>query len=45
MIRTYSTHGAEEECLHDFVGKVRRRPLGRSKIRSNDNIKIDLRET
>jgi hypothetical protein len=40
MDRACSTNGGEEECLWDIGGK----PLGRTRRRWVDNIKLDLRE-
>jgi hypothetical protein len=38
-------HGAEGECIYDFGGNGRKgRPLGRTRCRWDDNIKIELRE-
>jgi hypothetical protein len=47
MGRTCSTHGAKRGMHIGFLlesQKERKRPLGRSKHRSMDNIKMDLRE-
>jgi hypothetical protein len=45
MDKACSTHVGEEECIWDFGGKGQRekRPLGRSRRRWKDNIKIDLK--
>jgi hypothetical protein len=43
MGRTCSTHGREEECIHGFGGKARRKENTR-RPRWEDNIKTDLRE-
>jgi hypothetical protein len=43
--RACSTHGTEEECMHNFGGKPRGKDtLGRSGRRREDNIKVDLRQ-
>jgi hypothetical protein len=44
MSRACSTHDGEEECVQDFCGKARKRPLGRPRHKWVDNIKMDLRE-
>jgi hypothetical protein len=45
MDRAYSTHGREEECIHGFGGKTRRKGhLGRPKCRLEGKIRMDLRE-
>jgi hypothetical protein len=39
-----STNGGEDECIEDMVGKPEgNKPLGRSRPRWVDNIKVDLR--
>jgi hypothetical protein len=43
MGKACSTHGRDAECIQGF-GRAAR-PLGRSRCRWEDNIKIDLRET
>ena len=45
MDRTRSTYGAIQKCIKSFSGKTEgKRPLGRSKRRWEDNIKMGLRE-
>jgi hypothetical protein len=45
MGRTCGTYGGEEMCIRALVGTPEgRRPLGRSRRRWEDNIKIYLRE-
>jgi hypothetical protein len=45
MDRSCSTHGEKRNAYRILVGKPEvRRPLGRSRRRWVDNIKIDLRE-
>jgi hypothetical protein len=45
MGKACSTHEGEEECIKSFVGKLEeKRPLGRPKRRSEDNIKMHVRE-
>ena len=44
MGRACSTYGLEERCIQNFrVETLRRRPLGRPKLKCEDNIKMDLR--
>jgi hypothetical protein len=44
MVRPCGTNGGDEECIWDIGGKVsRKEPLGRTRRRWVDNIKIDLR--
>jgi hypothetical protein len=38
------THGRGETSVQGFGGKARRKPLGRSKRRWEDGIRMDLRE-
>jgi hypothetical protein len=39
----YNTFGEEERCIQCLVGKTEgKRPLGRPRLRWEDNIKIDL---
>jgi hypothetical protein len=47
MDMTYSMNRGKEECICVIIGKTRRkkRPLGRSRYRLVDNIKMDLGET
>jgi hypothetical protein len=41
-----STQGSDEQCLQNFVGKPEgKRQLEESKQRSEDNIKVDCKET
>jgi hypothetical protein len=45
MGRACSTNGGEEECIRILVGKPEgKRPLGKSRRRWVDNIKMGLRE-
>jgi hypothetical protein len=46
MGRAWGKDRGEEECIDDIGGKARKkkRPLGRSRRRSVDNINTDLRE-
>jgi hypothetical protein len=44
MGRTCSIYKGEESCIQALVGKPERRPLGRLRLRWEDNIKMDLRE-
>jgi hypothetical protein len=44
MNRACNTHGMEEECMHNFGEKKGKRPLGRSRRRWEDNIKINMRD-
>jgi hypothetical protein len=45
MGRAYSSHGREEECIQDLVGKPEgKRPLERTRRRWDENIKMDRRE-
>jgi hypothetical protein len=45
MARTCSTNWGEEECYRILGGKSeKKRPLGRPRLRSVDNIKTDLRQ-
>jgi hypothetical protein len=45
MLRECSTHGGEEDFIQDFGwNAISKRPLGRSRRRWEDNIKMDLRE-
>jgi hypothetical protein len=37
-------HGRDEKCIHNFVQKTWRRPLGRPRNRWEDNIRMDLVE-
>jgi len=40
-----STYGGEERCIQGLVGKSEgKRPLGRSRLRWEDNIKIVLED-
>jgi hypothetical protein len=40
-----STYGEEERCIQDFGGELERKePLGRSRRKWADNIKMDLQE-
>jgi len=37
--------GRQEGCIQGFVGRADgRRPLGRTRLRLDDNIKLDLQE-
>jgi hypothetical protein len=46
MDRACSTHAREEERIHDFSGKTRRKGhLGKPRCRREDKIRMDLRET
>jgi hypothetical protein len=39
------TYGVEERCIQDFGGKrVGKRPLGRTRLRWEDNSKMDHQE-
>lgn len=43
--RRETKHACEKECIHDFVWKIEReRPLGRSRRKWEEKIKIDLSE-
>jgi hypothetical protein len=45
MGRECSRDGGREKCLHSLVGNLeRKRPLGRSRCRWEDNTKMDLQE-
>jgi hypothetical protein len=45
MLMAYSTNEEKGDAYRIFVGKlVGKRPLGRPRNRSVDNIKVDLRE-
>jgi hypothetical protein len=45
MDESCSTYGGEEMLIQDFVGKPEgKRPLGRTRRRWEDNIKMDLEE-
>jgi hypothetical protein len=45
MGRTCSTHGAKKNARRIFVGKPEGKgPLGKSRRRREDNIKVELRE-
>jgi hypothetical protein len=45
MGRACNTNGGEDECIKAIGGKARRkRPLGRTRRRWVDNIKMNLRE-
>jgi hypothetical protein len=45
MSRVCLTCGGEEKCIQDLVGKPEgQRPLGRRRLRCEDNIKMDLQE-
>jgi hypothetical protein len=40
-----STYDGEESCIQGFGGKLKgKRPLGRFRCRSKNNIKLDLQE-
>jgi hypothetical protein len=40
-----STYGGEERCVQDLMWKPKgKRPLGRPKLRLEDNIKTDLQK-
>ena len=40
-----STYGGEQRCIQDLVGKPEgKRPLGRTRRKWDDNIKMDLQE-
>jgi len=40
-----STYGGEVRCIHGFGGKPEgKRPLGKRRLRWEDNIKMDLQE-
>jgi hypothetical protein len=44
--RTCGTHRGGERCLQGLVGRtVGKRPLGRTRCRRDDNIKMELKET
>jgi hypothetical protein len=45
MSRAYSTNGEKRNAYRILVGKPEERPLGTSRPRWVDNIKMDLRET
>jgi len=46
MGRACSTHGTDENCIHYFDRKPEgKEPLGTSRRRWEDNIKMDLRIT
>jgi hypothetical protein len=47
MDDTCSTHELNEKCIKILIGKPERknRPLGRTKRKREDNIRMDLRET
>jgi hypothetical protein len=39
------THGRDEKCINILVRKTKgKRPLGRPRLRWEDNIKMELRE-
>jgi hypothetical protein len=43
MTMEFSMYGEEERCIQDLVGKPEgKRPLGRSRYRWENNIKMDL---
>ena len=45
MGRTCGTYGTIQKCIQSLVGKPEsKRPLGRSRCRWEDNIKMDMRE-
>jgi hypothetical protein len=45
MGRAYSTYGGEERCMRGFGGIPEgMSPLGRHRLRWEDNIKMDLQE-
>ena len=45
MDGAYSTFGGEKRCMQGLVGKPEgKRPLGRSRLRREDNIKMEFQK-